>query len=195
MPIVTQLLNNPPSFTEPESPLAFSQDPTTVPYHEPDESDLLCFCKMCFHAILQSTPDFSTTNLWISHLPHVGPVNLTILELINRVYVEEYKLWRSTVMMEAEEISETLVFSSTLTRLIAREHFSAFIRCENFKSYIWRSSLCSFLRPPVSPWLLGRNVLLSTLLSYTLIFYSFYSALKHRYPSAVHRRFLLDKPI
>jgi hypothetical protein len=37
--------------------------------------------------------------------------------------------------METEEISETLHFNSTLTRLIAREDFSAFIRRESFKSY------------------------------------------------------------
>jgi hypothetical protein len=39
-------------------------------------------------------------------------------------------------MMETEEISDTLVFSSILTRLIAREDFSTFILCESFRSYI-----------------------------------------------------------
>jgi hypothetical protein len=42
----------------------------------------------------------------------------------------------TTLMMETEEISEALVFSSTLTRLIARENFTALIRRESFKSYI-----------------------------------------------------------
>jgi hypothetical protein len=32
-------------------------------------------------------------------------------------------------MMQTKAISETLVFSSTLTRLIAREDFSAFLPC------------------------------------------------------------------
>jgi hypothetical protein len=41
-----------------------------------------------------------------------------------------------TLMMETEEISETLVFSSTLTWLIARENFSPFIHRESLKSYI-----------------------------------------------------------
>jgi hypothetical protein len=36
--------------------------------------------------------------------------------------------WCTTLMMEAEEISETSVFSSTLTPLITREHFSVFKR-------------------------------------------------------------------
>jgi hypothetical protein len=38
--------------------------------------------------------------------------------------------------METKEISETSVFSSTLTRLMAREDFSTFILHERFKSYI-----------------------------------------------------------
>jgi hypothetical protein len=38
-------------------------------------------------------------------------------------------------MMDTEEIFETLVFSSTLTRLIAREHLSIFICCGNFRAY------------------------------------------------------------
>jgi hypothetical protein len=37
----------------------------------------------------------------------------------------------STLMLETE-ISETLVFNSTLTRLIAREYFSTFISRESF---------------------------------------------------------------
>jgi hypothetical protein len=37
--------------------------------------------------------------------------------------------------METKEISETLGFSSTLTRLIARGYFGAFIRNESFKPY------------------------------------------------------------
>jgi hypothetical protein len=41
----------------------------------------------------------------------------------------------STLMVEAKEISETLVFSSTLIRLIALEDFSIFIRRESLKSY------------------------------------------------------------
>jgi hypothetical protein len=40
------------------------------------------------------------------------------------------------LMMEADEIPETLVFNSTSTRLIARDGFSTYIRRENFKSYI-----------------------------------------------------------
>jgi hypothetical protein len=39
------------------------------------------------------------------------------------------------LMIEAEQISETLVFSSTLMRLLVQEDFSAFIRSESFKSY------------------------------------------------------------
>jgi hypothetical protein len=40
-----------------------------------------------------------------------------------------------TLMIENEEIFEMLVFSSTLTQLIAQENFSAFIQHESFKSY------------------------------------------------------------
>jgi hypothetical protein len=40
-------------------------------------------------------------------------------------------------MMEAEEISETLLFGSTLTLLISPEEFlSIFFRRESLKSYI-----------------------------------------------------------
>jgi hypothetical protein len=39
------------------------------------------------------------------------------------------------LMMEAELVSETLVFDLTLTRLIAREDSITFMRREHFKSY------------------------------------------------------------
>jgi hypothetical protein len=38
---------------------------------------------------------------------------------------------------ETEPVSETLFLKSTLTRLIAREDFIAFIRCDSLKSYIF----------------------------------------------------------
>jgi hypothetical protein len=38
-------------------------------------------------------------------------------------------------MMETEEISETLVFSSILTWLIAQEDFSTFVIHDSFRSY------------------------------------------------------------
>jgi hypothetical protein len=40
-------------------------------------------------------------------------------------------------MIETEEIPQTLVSNSTLTRLNAPEDFSTFIRLEIFKSYIF----------------------------------------------------------
>jgi hypothetical protein len=40
-----------------------------------------------------------------------------------------------TLMMETEQVSKTLFFDSKLTRLIAREDFITFMRCESFKSY------------------------------------------------------------
>jgi hypothetical protein len=39
-----------------------------------------------------------------------------------------------TLMMEKEQVSETLLFNSALTRLITLEDFIAFIRRESFKS-------------------------------------------------------------
>jgi hypothetical protein len=39
-------------------------------------------------------------------------------------------------MMETEKFSETLVFNSTLTLMIAREDLGAFNHRESFKSYI-----------------------------------------------------------
>jgi hypothetical protein len=51
-------------------------------------------------------------------------------------YQRRMSFTTSTLMMETEEISETLVFSSTLTRLIAREGCVTFIRCESIKSYV-----------------------------------------------------------
>jgi hypothetical protein len=41
-----------------------------------------------------------------------------------------------TLMMEYKRVSETLIFNSALTRMIAREDFIAFICRESFKSYI-----------------------------------------------------------
>jgi hypothetical protein len=41
-----------------------------------------------------------------------------------------------TMMMETEQVSETLVFDSTLMQLIAPEDFITFMCHENFKSYI-----------------------------------------------------------
>jgi hypothetical protein len=47
------------------------------------------------------------------------------IELFNWYkYQRRVSFTTSTLMMETEEISETLVFSSTLTRLISREDFS-----------------------------------------------------------------------
>jgi hypothetical protein len=40
-----------------------------------------------------------------------------------------------TLILEKEQVSETLVFNSALTWLIAREDFIAFICSESFKSY------------------------------------------------------------
>jgi hypothetical protein len=42
----------------------------------------------------------------------------------------------TTLMMEAETVSETLDCNAVLTRLIAREDFIAFSRRESFKYYI-----------------------------------------------------------
>jgi hypothetical protein len=52
-----------------------------------------------------------------------------------------------TLMMETEEISVTLVFNSTMTRLIAREHFSTYFECsESFKFYKrYRLTFCIHL--------------------------------------------------
>jgi hypothetical protein len=39
-----------------------------------------------------------------------------------------------TMMIKEEHVSETLVFSSTTTWLIAQDNFNEFICCESFKS-------------------------------------------------------------
>jgi hypothetical protein len=57
---------------------------------------------------------------------------------ISRINIECNQ--RSTLMMEAEEISEMLVLNSTSTRPIARGDFSTFIRRERFKSYIKKTA-------------------------------------------------------
>jgi hypothetical protein len=41
----------------------------------------------------------------------------------------------STLMMEADVLSEMLARNSILTRLIARKHFTAFSRRQSFKLY------------------------------------------------------------
>jgi hypothetical protein len=46
-------------------------------------------------------------------------------------------------MTEAEQMSETLVFNSVSTRLIARNDFSSWLRYENFQFYINNQSLIS----------------------------------------------------
>jgi hypothetical protein len=54
--------------------------------------------------------------------------------------VLEFELRRtctiSTLTSEREKISETLVFNSELTRLIARD-FRSLIHCESSKSYLY----------------------------------------------------------
>jgi hypothetical protein len=49
--------------------------------------------------------------------------------------IGDIRPFTSTLMMETGETSEMLIFISTLTRLIARENFSAVFLRENFKSY------------------------------------------------------------
>jgi hypothetical protein len=44
-------------------------------------------------------------------------------------------LCQSTLMIGTGEISDTSVYSSTLTRLIAREDFRTFIRRESLQSF------------------------------------------------------------
>jgi hypothetical protein len=51
-------------------------------------------------------------------------------------YISEAWLFTTlTLMKEMEDISDTLVFNSTLTWLIAREDFSIIIRPESSESY------------------------------------------------------------
>jgi hypothetical protein len=52
------------------------------------------------------------------------------------VYVSDiWSFTTSTLMMQTEDILETLVFNSALARLTAREDFIAFTRREIFKFY------------------------------------------------------------
>jgi hypothetical protein len=52
------------------------------------------------------------------------------------------------LMMKMETVSETLDINYILTQLIVRGGF-----------IVWSSTLCNFLRPPITSSLLGRNVL------------------------------------
>lgn len=77
------------------------------------------------------------------------PCSSTLLSYCITYQQEEALIWQtdinindtrlftiSTLIMKTEDISETSVFSSTLTRLIARKNFRDCIRRESFKHYI-----------------------------------------------------------
>jgi hypothetical protein len=60
-------------------------------------------------------------------------ISLKLVSLLS-IISDAWSFFTSTLMLEAEEIPETLVFNSMLTRLFAQEYFSTFIRRESFKS-------------------------------------------------------------
>lgn len=85
-------------------------------------------------------------------LPSYCIINQQEEALIWQTCINISDIWSfttQTLMMETEVISETLVFSLTLTQLIAWENFSTFIRHENFKSH--HTTYLSQTYPDVSP--------------------------------------------
>jgi hypothetical protein len=58
-----------------------------------------------------------------------------LLHNISVLWQYLYFTFTLTLMTEAEEISETLVFNSTLKWLFAQEGFNIFICCDRFKCY------------------------------------------------------------
>jgi hypothetical protein len=60
----------------------------------------------------------------------ISRVSVELKTEVPQIFISE-----STLMMQTEELSETLVFKSALTRLIAQEDFSTLILRESFKSY------------------------------------------------------------
>jgi hypothetical protein len=80
------------------------------------------------------------SSLAISHVNVELKTNVSEISSVFIIRVDvgsdHMPLYLSTLLMETNKISETLVFNSTLTWLIARENYSTFICHESFKSYI-----------------------------------------------------------
>jgi hypothetical protein len=64
-----------------------------------------------------------------------------LLNLVSLLSVILYSFFVSFLLLETEEISETLAFSSTSRQLIAQQDLSTCICCESFKTYVNISDL------------------------------------------------------
>ena len=130
---------------EPTSSLSDSQDPVTWPYPEPD----------------QFTP--------------CTPSNFVKIyfNVILQLMLESSK-WSLSLRFLHQNPPCTLPFTIRATcpaYLIPLDMIERIIYVDQYKS--WRSSLCSSLHSPVTPSLLGSNILLSTLFSNSLGLFSF----------------------